>query len=391
MFANYFDPICVSIASFKEQLNSNTIGHHIDCYTDNNFPDFSNADVALIIVPENRGSQIPFELATYTNFRKAFYSLFKGIWKLRIVDFGDLKSGADVKDTYFALNDIVSSLLSQSIFPIILGGTQDLVFPIYQSYESFTKGTNLLCVDSRFDLINEDMHNMSSRNFLGHMIKQEPNHLSHFINLAYQSYLCQNDESHLLEKMLFETCRLGNLRDNIREAEPYLRNSDIVAVDLSSIKQSDAPATTSPSPNGLEAHHACIISRYAGMSDRVSSMGIFEYQSILDQNNQTANLIGQIIWYFLEGLSLRIRDYPNANNINTNYQKYLIPVKDSDLQFVFYKSKNTGRWWVSNSIEFQEDSNFKEQVVPCSYEDYLKTTSGDLPKRICRILKRISP
>ena len=122
-----------------------------------------------------------------------------------------------MKDTYFALNDIVSSLLSQSIFPIILGGSHDLVYPIYQSYESFTRGMNLLCVDSRFDLMDEDIININSRNYLGYIIKQEPNHLTNFINLGYQSYLCQNDESHLLDKMLFETCRLGNLRENIHK------------------------------------------------------------------------------------------------------------------------------------------------------------------------------
>ena len=63
-----------------------------------------------------------------------------------------------MKDTYFALNDIISSLLSQSVFPIVLGGTHDLAYPIYQSYQSFTKGVNLLCVDSRFDLMDVERH-----------------------------------------------------------------------------------------------------------------------------------------------------------------------------------------------------------------------------------------
>jgi len=187
--------------------------------------------------------------------------------------------------------------------------------------------------------------------------------------------------------MLFDSLRLGDLRENIKEVEPYLRNADIVSLDLCAIKQSDAPGTSNPSPNGLESHHACTISRYAGMSDRVSSFGVFELLCLKDVNSQTVNLVSQIIWYFLEGFSLRTSDYPNAQNINTNYQKYLIPVRDSDLQFVFYKSKHTSRWWVSSCLEFNSDTNYKEKIIPCSYEDYLNTISGDIPKRIYRILK----
>ena len=112
--------------------------------------------------------------------------------------------------------------------------------------------------------------------------------------------------------MNFDYLRLGDLRQNITSVEPYLRSSDIVSFDLSSIKQSDAPGTTSPSPNGLEAHHSCAITRYAGMSDRVSSLGIFEIDLKNDVSKQTIKLVSQIIWYFFEGFSLRNNDFPNS-------------------------------------------------------------------------------
>ena len=389
MFSNYFDALPQAFLDFKNQLNKNTIGFHVQCYENEFFPDIEQTDIALIVVPESRGSSFNLEQneTAYIDFRKGFYNLFRGSWKLRISDFGNLKCGMSLKDTYFALNDIVSSLLSQSIFPIVIGGTHDLVYPIYQSYESFTKGVNLLCIDSKFDLLDQDMSNINAHNFLGYIIKQQPNHLNNFVNLGYQSYLCQHDESNLLEKMFFDALRLGDLRENIKETEPYLRNSDIVSLDLSSIRQADAPGTTSPSPNGIDAHHACVIARYTGMSDRVSSFSIFEFNPTDDINSQTANLLGQIIWYFIEGFSLRVADYPSAQTINKNYQKYFIPIKDTDLQFIFYKSKITSRWWVSSCMEFHEETNYKERIMPCSYEDYLGASTGDIPKRIFRILK----
>ena len=390
MFSNYFQPISQKLIDFKNNLNNNQIGSQMICFENNEFPDITKVDIALMVIPENRGSSDKFAPSSYIEFRKSFYSLFQGEWSFRIADFGDLKLGESVKDSYFALSDIVSNLLSQSVFPVIIGGSHDLVFPIYQSYESFSKGVNLLCVDSRFDLIDAEISMTNSKNFVGTILKQENNHLNHFINLGYQSYFCQNDESHLLEKMFFESYRLGELRANIKESEPFVRSSDIVAIDLSSMKQSDSPGSSNPSPNGIEAHHACTISRYAGMSDRVSSFGIFEFNSLKDVNYQTTYLIGQIIWYFIEGFSLRINDYPSSKTINVNYQKYLIPIKDSNLEFVFYKSKKTNRWWFSSSLEYEEEASYKQKILPCSYEDYLATVSGDIPKRILRVLKSAS-
>ena len=72
---------------------------------------------------------------------------------------------------------------------------------------------------------------------------------------------------------------------------------------------------------------------------------------------------------------MRANDYPSFKTINVNYQKYFIPIRESDLQFVFYKSKITGRWWVSSCMEFDKETNYKEQITPCSYEDYLNTLS----------------
>ena len=55
MFSNYFSPVSKSVLSFKETLNQNQVGFNIDCYSGGEFPDIHNIDIALIVVPENRG------------------------------------------------------------------------------------------------------------------------------------------------------------------------------------------------------------------------------------------------------------------------------------------------------------------------------------------------
>ena len=91
-----------------------------------------------------------------------------------------------------------------------------------------------------------------------------------------------------------------------------MRNSDIVTFDMSSIRQADAPAVISPSPNGFFAHEACVLSRYSGISDRSTSFGIFELNCAAQENDQTSSLAAQIVWHFLEGFSLRIGDFPSG-------------------------------------------------------------------------------
>ena len=318
--------------------------------------------------------------------RESFYALYVGNWNLRILDLGDLILGEDLSDTYFAISDLISNLISDGVVPIIIGGGQDLCYPIYKSYDSFNKGINICSIDSKFDMISPNNLKLNSTNYLGAIIKEDPNHLNSFTNVGYQTYFVQNDEVHEMEKMLFETFRLGDFRKNIVESEPYLRNSDLITFDLSSIKESDAPGVVFPSPNGFFSNEACVLSRYSGMSDRVSSFGIFEINSLKDRNNQTSRLVSQIIWYFLEGFSLRAGDFPTKKTIKKNFNKYVVPIEGEDFIFVFYKSKLSGRWWISSQTSQIENSS-KEIILPCSYKDYLDSVSGKIPARMMRILK----
>jgi len=387
MFSNYFHPVSREILKLKENSLPGTIGESISVFSGDEFPDFQQAEVAIFGVNENRGILTKEHISMNMEaIRKSLYNLYMGDWKMRILDLGDFKIGDDLSDTYFAITDLVSNLLNDGVFPIIIGGGQDLCYPVYKAYDSFNKGVNISSIDAKFDMITPNNIKINSNNYLGSIIKEDPNHLNSFTNIGFQSYFVQKDEVHEMEKMFFETFRLGDFRQNIEESEPYLRNSDIIIFDASSIRQADAPGVVNPSPNGLFSHEACILSRYTGMSDRVSSFGLFELNSEKDLNHQTSNLVSQIIWYFLEGFSLRIGDFPNKKTISKNFKKYLVPLDDQDFQFVFYKSKLSGRWWISSITSDEIESNY-EIILPCSYQDYLDSVSGKIPMRMMRMLK----
>ena len=127
MFSNYFNPVSSEILDLKEKLSPGTIGESIVVFSEGNFPDFQKAEVAIFGVNENRGILNKHSISmNMDSIRKSLYSLFTGNWKLRIIDLGDMKLGEEIKDTYFAITDLISNLISEGVLPIMIGGGQDL-------------------------------------------------------------------------------------------------------------------------------------------------------------------------------------------------------------------------------------------------------------------------
>jgi formiminoglutamase len=74
----------------------------------------------------------------------------------------------------------------------------------------------------------------------------------------------------MMNKLYFDSYRLGQIRDNIQESEPIIRHADMLSFDFSAIKHSDAPANEVPQPNGFYSEEACQMMRYAGMNDKLN-------------------------------------------------------------------------------------------------------------------------
>ena len=138
------------------------------------------------------------------------------------------------------------------------------------------------------------------------------------------------------------------------------------------------------SPNGFDGKEICSISRYAGISNKVSSFGIYEYRSS-NEDEITEMLIAQILWYFIEGVNCRIIDN-NFKNIK-DFQKFTVIVEKHEL--VFYKSKKTSRWWIEIPNSSNKDNKLKEQsLLPCTLEDYKSANEGIMPERWYKAYKK---
>ncbi|MCF6167111.1 formimidoylglutamase [Lutibacter sp.] len=382
---DYLTPVNETLLAYAKMLSNLSFGQCMDIYTtQNKFPNLTNKKIAIIGVEERRAS-----VGNYSSdfnldeIRKELYKLFPGNWPMNVVDLGNISPGNTIEDTYFALGELLSYLIKNKIIPVIIGGGQDLTYANYRAYDKLEQTVNIVAVDNKFDLGTiEDQ--LTSQSYLSKIVMNKPNNLFNYSNIGYQTYFNPQDELDLLDSLYFEAHRLGEVSSSIQLVEPILRDSDIVSVDLSSIRRADAPANNNATPNGFTGAEICAISRYAGISDKVTSFGIYEYNPKLDSNNQTAQLISQMIWYFIEGVNYRANDYPFG--LKENYKKYIVPIEDQVLNF--HKSNKSGRWWME--INLNENNKFKRHaLIPCTYQDYISATNQEIPDRWIKTLKKL--
>ena len=385
MNQDFLTPIKDSVVAYLALQSSSCLGQNIqiNCIQ-KGFPDLENVKIAIFAVNEDRNSQNNFGCGEGLHaIRTKLYELFPGNWDTNIADLGTVEKGNQVSDTYFAVKEIIVSLIKRNIIPIIIGGGQDITYINYRAYDALEQSVNITTVDSRFDLGNLE-EELTSQSYLSKIIMQEPNNLFNYCNVGYQTYFNSQEEISLLDNLFFDTYRLGEAKI-LENIEPALRNADIVSIDIGAVRQSEAPANNNSSPNGFYGEEICAISRYAGISDKVSSFGIYEYNSKHDNNDQTAHLIAQMIWYFIEGVNFRVKDYPFSGK--ENYQKFTVLLED-DEPLLFYKSNKSGRWWIE--INILSNNKYKRHaLIPCTYKDYTDATKQVIPEKWYKAMRKM--
>jgi len=386
MIKDFLTPINDDVLELAKSLPETSVGNKILKHVSGSLPELDGVKLALIFVKEGRSAVGNPETGNgFDTIREYFYKLFMGAWDIKIADLGDLHPGFEVEDTYSALKEISSFLIKKQIIPVIIGGGQDLTYASYRAYDTLEQTVNLVSVDSKFDFGNVDGQ-LDSSSFLSHIILGQPNNLFNFSNIGFQTFFNSQEEIDLMEQLYFDALRIGNVSKDLSSVEPILRDADIVSIDIGSVRKSDAPANRNATPNGFYGEEVCAISRYAGISDKVTSFGIYEFNPIMDSDGQTAHLIAQMIWYFIEGVAYRADDYPFCTK--DNYFKYIVPVEDEELYF--YKSNKTDRWWLD--VPFPDGANAeftRHALIPCSYDDYLNAADQEIPDRWWKAFRKL--
>ena len=380
----FFTPIDESI--YQDITAPSSFFKNIIVFGDK-MPEYRSAHIAIFGIGEDRGtisntgaSGAPDEI------RKKLYQLKRGTGSYRVLDLGNLKPGHDVDETYVRISEVCRILLENNVLPIILGGTQDLDYGQYSAYESLDKLVNFLNVDAFLDL-EEKKEAGASRQHIHKILLHEPNYLFSYTHLAYQSYLIDPLSVSILEKLYFEAFRIGQMRSNLQEMEPTIRNADLLSFDITAIRSSDAPGNVNGQPFGLTGEEACQICWYAGLNEKLSSIGFYEYNPGLDdQQKKTASVVATMVWYFIEGYYHRKADQNFRSN---DFLKYSVSMPVEPEIITFYKSKMSEKWWMEVPFPNGKERYARNSIVPCSYNDYQAAIKGDVPERYISTLAKL--
>lgn len=333
-------------------------GEHIELF-DDEFPDLKEAKIALI----GTGKSID-------TVRKYLYELAFPFKKMVIADIGNLRKASDE-----FLLPVVRELLDNKILPIIISDKALQFSAQFKAYQNIRKKVNVAVIDDGTPFHTEDIHYLSA------ICNSKIPKLDTLGLVGYQTHLTPSDTLKYYQRKNYDLVRLGVAKSNMEEVEPTLRAADTIYFNLAALKQIEASGLWANTPSGFTSEEACQLCHYAGMSDKLTSIGFYGYHPKKDKEGQTAQLIAHLIWYFIQGIQNRKRDFPASTD---GMIEYIISFKDFDHNATFWKSTKSGRWW----IQMDSPTKGKHELIPCTYEDYKLACKDELTERILTILER---
>lgn len=342
----------------NEDLESWQFGNNIELF-EGDFPELKATKVALI----GTGKETDI-------IRKYLYELAYPFKKMVIADIGNLRKANEE-----FLLPVIRELLDNKIIPIIISHKALQFSTQFKAYQNIRKKVNVGIIDERIPI------HTSDENYLAAIQESKIPKLGNLGFIGYQSHLTSPDTIQFFQKQNHDLVRLGVAKANMEIVEPSLRAADSIYFNLSALKQMEAPGLWNNTPNGFSSEEACQLCHYAGMSDKLTSIGFYGYHAKKDRDDQTAQLIAHMIWYFLEGIYNRKKDFPTSTD---GMIEYIVSFKEYDHNATFWKSTKSGRWW----IQMDSDAKGKHELVPCTYEDYQMACKDKLTERVLNVLER---
>lgn len=384
MLIEFLEPVNLEEIKEKYKPWRNTqLGNKVTFY-DKTQQDFEPYKLAIVGVLEDRASTDNHGCGAAPNaIRKELYQLYNHGEMPSTIDLGNIQPGHTVKDTQFALKEVLKELLQQKITVIILGGGHDLTYGQYLAYENSFHFADLVLIDEKIDI--QKIEEINSSSFLWQILNNEPNFLGSITHLGHQLFYTNPENIDMLETLDFDTIRLGEIRKDIFEIEPFVRHADLLSFDISALKSADAPANAVTSPNGLNGEEACQLTRFAGLSNKTSSFGLYECNTYFDQNKQGVKQASQMVWYFIEGFANRREDdFPSEES--NNFTKYVVTLHDGEYDICFWKSNFSNKWW----MEIPDARSRMTKYVPCSYKEYQLAMQDELPDRWMKAYNKLN-
>lgn len=338
--------------------------------------------------------------------REALYKLAWDFDELVLADLGDVR-----KNHPDFIIPLLRELKSGGILPLLIGGDCSGFRAQYQAFQETERQVSILMIDQLIRLTLEN--NRVAANVLNPAVHAKRKRLFHLSHIGSQRHLVNPAIYDLLEERSFNYVRLGEARGDLTELEPVIRDADLLGLDISAVTKFEAPAQLGPQPSGFDLTELTQLCRYAGMSDKLQSFGVFGIDSTAGQGGRVTNKVAmsttknenekpvetnlsahdglevtaaaaaQLLWYFIDGFANRKGDFPASSK---GMLEYVVDLKEYD-PITFWKSPKSGRWWIQAPAG-KKNGEERHRLIPCSYKDYLEAVEQRIPDRLIQAFKR---
>ncbi len=297
-------------------LSDPRLGELILPYTEENY---ANCSVVILGVPTDEGvklnggrvgaAEAPNEIRR--QLAKLTPAASNGSFaSVKIVDYGNV-GGKTLEEIHSNAREAVARFINNGKVVIALGGGHDITYPLASGFHEGLgkKDFALVNIDAHLDVREkkEGLHHSGSSFRL--LIEEKILLGKHFAEFGIQQFAFS--ESHLkwLKKqganvLFYEDLSQKDIANNFR----ILQSDELpfyLSFDIDSIRSSDAPGSSAPSPIGFRSEDALAICFEAGRHDTTRMLDIAEVNPLFDRDSRTSKLAARMIAWFLLGLTER--------------------------------------------------------------------------------------
>ena len=317
--------------------------------------------IVLLFVSDYRGANGDAESQDFTGIRREFYKLSQLDFEIPIIDLGDLVSGKTPQDSHYILQEVLSACHNKGAIPVIVGGSNDLAFSLFSALNFHQKDINYTQISNIVSLKEDEQIHEST--FLSKILGSKDFSIKNYHHLGYQKHLNEMDSVKLIKEVQFDIIRLAEMMSSTEKTEPYFRKADLVTINCDAIETFAEAFSMNPQVNGLNRREICAYMKEIGLSERLRSVGIFNY-NIYSDSQLNHQLLAQMIWYLIEGINIQ-RTHPKEKSYETFY------VLINDEQYAFKRDVFSNLWY------FGEDEDI-DNCIPCSRSDFDEAKRGFL-------------
>ena len=250
--------------------------------------------------------------------RKAFYRLTPtksaalADAELRLFDAGNLKRHMKLEDALSKLESIVNYLLRYGYTPVVLGGSNDLSYADFRACDAVRERCGAINIDSHLD-VREPSSGITSGTPYRMLIDERILRGSDFAEYGIQEFVNSREHLTYVRAAKAQVLTLNQIRSK-GNSEAFLeayRNvsreagSVYVSFDVDSVRSSDAPGVSAPTPTGLTAEEILECAYLAGSEMKTAMIDICEFNPTYDVDGRTAKLAAMVAANFLAGMANR--------------------------------------------------------------------------------------